>query len=571
MFCERNLRESYPTEDCRLRRLSFKISRLYFLVIFLVIKGIPGQTSSIRGNILTEDLTPVRYASVTFINQNDTTQRFSTITDTTGYYQLSVTTAIDHLDFNLPSTIELSQNYPNPFSGSTSIHYQIAKSAEVSIKIYNLLGQEVRELKAAPHIAGIYGLIWDGRDNRGKRVAPGVYFYQLRAGNEIKVKKMLYGLCGTNGYIGNNFNSMNSMAISFRPMELNKENKLSVNVGTFSVKVENTDRTRPRIISQQFNYVTIRGDTTLDFVVIPQPCPPWEIVPTPPYDSPIWHPSGNFIGFNYTPLEQINYPYQDSCFGEYIWNIDSAGFWSINPDGADKRRIFPYKLTNPAWAPDGQWIAFNSGAQIYVMRSTGTSLDTTTITQLTFEGLNFLPTWSPDGNWISFDSNVDSPNGMYFVWKMKTDGSQKRRLVYETSIGEIRMPNWSPDGKKIVHQRYVGMEGSEIFIMDTSGGSIERLTFDNRFDCYPKFSPDGTKIAFWSNGNLWLMDATGANQYQLTTRDVGIGWGPPFSWSPDGSKIVYYRYRADDWSYANGVLWIYDISSGTEWQLTYNP
>jgi len=74
MFCERNLRESYPTEDCRLRRLSFKISRLYFWVILLVIKGISGQTYNIQGNITTEDLTPVKYASVTLIDQNDTTQ-----------------------------------------------------------------------------------------------------------------------------------------------------------------------------------------------------------------------------------------------------------------------------------------------------------------------------------------------------------------------------------------------------------------------------------------------------------------------------------------------------------------
>ncbi|MFH1213852.1 MAG: T9SS type A sorting domain-containing protein [Candidatus Neomarinimicrobiota bacterium] len=269
MFCERNFRESYPTEDCRLRRLSFKISRFYFLVILLIIKGISGQTFNIQGNVVTEDLTPVKYAAVTFIDQNDTTQRFSTVTDTLGDYRLSVTTAIDHLDFNLPSTIELAQNYPNPFSGSTLIRYQTAKSAEVSIKIYNLLGQEVRELKSPSHAAGVYGLTWDGKDNYSKLVASGIYFYQLQAGNEIKVKKMLYGLGGANTYTGSDLNSMNYIRASSLPMELNKEKKISVNTGTFSVKIENTDSTRPRIIQEEISDIDVKQDMSLYFHVEP--------------------------------------------------------------------------------------------------------------------------------------------------------------------------------------------------------------------------------------------------------------------------------------------------------------
>ncbi|MBU0712280.1 T9SS type A sorting domain-containing protein [bacterium] len=162
----------------------------------IILRQINGQTFNIQGNV-SSSLLPVRFAAVTFINQNDTRQRFSTVTDSLGNYRLSVTTAIDHLDFILPSTVELAQNYPNPFSGTTLISYQLNKSAEVSIKIYNLLGREVRELKATPHIAGAYGLLWDGRDGHGKRVAPGVYFCQLHTGNEIKVKKMLYGIGGT--------------------------------------------------------------------------------------------------------------------------------------------------------------------------------------------------------------------------------------------------------------------------------------------------------------------------------------------------------------------------------------
>jgi hypothetical protein len=68
------------------------------------------------------------------------------------------------------------------------------------------------------------------------------------------------------------------------------------------------------------------------------------IVPAPAYDSLIWHPSGKLIGFNHTPLARITYPYGEGCWGEQHFNRDSTGFWLINSDGTNMRRIFPYTL-----------------------------------------------------------------------------------------------------------------------------------------------------------------------------------------------------------------------------------
>ncbi len=300
------------------------------------------------------------------------------------------------------------------------------------------------------------------------------------------------------------------------------------------------------------------------------------IVPAPPYDSPIWHPSGKFIGFNHTPLRRITYPYGEGCPGRQEFAFDSAGFWLINPDGTNKRRIFPYRLQSPAWSPDGEWIAFSmsigSDVHIFKMRFTGTTFDMTTLVQLTTVGRNFFPAWSPDGKWIAYDSNSESPNGMNFIWLMRSDGSEKRRITYEPSQGEIRMPHWSPGGNKIVHIRsLVGTFSSEIFIMDSNGTNPNRLTFNSATDCHPRYSPDGTKIAFWSDGNLWVMDATGSNLRQLTTQGIDATFGLPFSWSPDGKGIVYTVYRSNDWTYANGVLWIVNIETGMKRQLTFNP
>lgn len=125
---------------------------------------------------------------------------------------------------------------------------------------------------------------------------------------------------------------------------------------------------------------------------------------------------------------------------------------------------------------------------------------------------------------LSYDSNVESPSGLSFVWKMRADGSRKTRVVYAPETGEIRQPSWSPDGEDIVHYRYGRYEGStasEIFTMDSSGGEATRLTFNGVRDKNPRFSPDGGRITFDSNSQVWVMDADGSDKEQLTTRPDG--------------------------------------------------
>ena len=80
-----------------------------------------------------------------------------------------------------PTAYALAQNFPNPFNPQTLIQYQLPEARHLTLKIYNLFGQEIRTLFAGQREAGYHAEIWNGRDDFGRNVASGVYFYRLSA------------------------------------------------------------------------------------------------------------------------------------------------------------------------------------------------------------------------------------------------------------------------------------------------------------------------------------------------------------------------------------------------------
>ena len=91
----------------------------------------------------------------------------------------------------LPETFTLHQNYPNPFNPTTTIRFEIPVPSQVSLKIYNLMGQEVRTLTRDWFPMGNHQLIWNGKDQRGIPVSAGVYIYRLQSQNFQKTRKMV--------------------------------------------------------------------------------------------------------------------------------------------------------------------------------------------------------------------------------------------------------------------------------------------------------------------------------------------------------------------------------------------
>ncbi len=92
---------------------------------------------------------------------------------------------------NMPREFSLDQNYPNPFNPSTSIKFTVPVSGNVKVAVYNAMGKLVKELVNADFEAGSHSINWNGDDNSGVKVASGIYFYKMDAGNRTFTKKMV--------------------------------------------------------------------------------------------------------------------------------------------------------------------------------------------------------------------------------------------------------------------------------------------------------------------------------------------------------------------------------------------
>ena len=147
------------------------------------------------------------------------------------------------------------------------------------------------------------------------------------------------------------------------------------------------------------------------------------------------------------------------------------------------------------------------------------------------------PAWSPDGRLIAFDHAGGPAGGErgWGIWVMNADGSNQRQITREPEdvATSDTYPTWSPDGTRIAFVR-----DRDLFVMNADGSGVQSLTatFDRSVDD-PDWSPRGDQIAFSDGFDLYVMGADGTSPPQLIPTTTANQRYP--SWSPDGTTIAY--------------------------------
>jgi uncharacterized Ntn-hydrolase superfamily protein len=108
-----------------------------------------------------------------------------------GKYDDWLATNIKNKNKKISHKVIVSQNYPNPFTKSTTIRYSLLKPAQVVLKVYNTSGQEIKTLVNKNQSPGEYNVLWNATNQNSKQVIGGVYIYMLRVGSEVQTYRML--------------------------------------------------------------------------------------------------------------------------------------------------------------------------------------------------------------------------------------------------------------------------------------------------------------------------------------------------------------------------------------------
>lgn len=253
---------------------------------------------------------------------------------------------------------------------------------------------------------------------------------------------------------------------------------------------------------------------------------------------------------------------RDGNFEVYLMNSDSTNLKRITDN--------PKTDYGQNWSPDGKYILFYSdrtgNEEIWRMNNDGSNLINLTNTPSSERNAAY----SPNGKTIVFTSDRD--NKTKDLYLMNSDGASVRRLTYNNIYCES--PVWTNEGKQIIFTLLVQKDttdkdfNGEIFIIDSNGQNLKRLTNKEGFDSGAAVSPDGKQIAFYGRSekgfmDIYIMAIDGSGIVNITNDEIE-DYSP--SWSPDGNWISFTSGNASNYD-----IWKMNIHTKQKMRLTTQP
>ncbi|NOX64738.1 MAG: hypothetical protein GXO85_02810 [Chlorobi bacterium] len=268
--------------------------------------------------------------------------------------------------------------------------------------------------------------------------------------------------------------------------------------------------------------------------------------------NPAFSPDGTSIvftrfinGYNKEPAELYRY----NILTKQLTLLISDGSANVNLPGS-------------AWNGAANQIVFSSSREphdeIYLINENGSPGDEIQITNRQ-DSVAYEPTFSPDGEWVVFESHKLDEEGNGIIVKYKIDKSSS--YIYLTDSGDdCRQPNWSPNGSKILYQKFENKQW-DIWIMNTDGTDKNKVTsgLGNKTDA--SFSNDGQFIIYSTDfeldlSNIYKIPVTGGISVRLTNYE---GYDGAPSVSSDGTKLIFESFNSDPDNSAGTKLFLLNL------------
>ncbi len=288
------------------------------------------------------------------------------------------------------------------------------------------------------------------------------------------------------------------------------------------------------------------------------------------YNSVVWVHGGNSVAFNHTPLKSVSY---DTHTGVIRYTFDDSlrGWWTVPAAGGVPQRQLAVELHEAALTPatDVMAAVLEGGAGQFLARipMAGALPNTSAATVIT--GLGGSPRWAPGGDSLAFRYYVSVPT----IHVGSAAGGSTREV-----LRNIVEADWHPSARKLLGSELVvdgGVASGQIFELNLdTGDKVVRLKTASRIFRNPRYSPDGSSIAYATypysgalSMELWSGPVAGLPGSRLTTLPVN----DDFCWSPDGTSIAFIRYNSNQFNLSNNSVWVVDVAGGAPRLLAGEP
>jgi Tol biopolymer transport system component len=205
----------------------------------------------------------------------------------------------------------------------------------------------------------------------------------------------------------------------------------------------------------------------------------------------------------------------------------------------------PGNDSHPSWHPSGDYLAFttnrNGKAEIYLVNLSNNLLDEEFLFTSKFQKEPLIqmserhaydPEYSPDGTLVAFTSRLVSGDGLVDIYINNLDTGENTNIT-NTDMTQIGQHDWSPDGSKLIFRADPDATNTyhpsqlEIFTINKDGSNLVQITNNEKLDASPKWSNDGASIYFVSHENqekpkIYVMDTDGSNVKRVTSFSSSI-------------------------------------------------